>query len=532
MSQFNLPGSSTTYDLLVTNTGNRADTYVVIPGAYEWVVNVQDSIGPVPRGQTAILPVTVNIPEDAEDWQSDTVLIRVASQADPFQTDESQITTVARKYGVAFTPPFSSIEALQGTTVTYTLQINNTGGYNDTYSVTVDAQWNTEITPTIVGPLDPGQSADITVAVEIPSGLPGGTYDEAILTAKSWGDPDQSGQALLRTIGNVFGLIVRPAYEEQVALPGSTVTYHLMITNTSNLSDTYDITQGSHAWPVMLSASTIGPLDDHGGTAPLTVTVVIPPAAPDWESDSVVITVTSQIVQSRSAIATLKTTARLFGVNVTPGEMDKDGIPGQKVVYPLTVTNTGGYIDTFTVSGMGGWTIDINPSILGPLDPGASERITVTVEIPVNAGDAVNASIVTVTSWEDPQIFAQSTLSTRSKLYGVVLAPDALTRFGDPGEEVTFELEVTNSSNYADTFTVHVTSDWLTEINPIWIGPIPAHATATLTVIVSIPVDAGTGSTSSAVISVTSQADPARQDIAYLTTIVGRGQLFLPMVQK
>jgi uncharacterized membrane protein len=531
-SQYSQPGSAVIYNLQVTNTGNFTDSFMIHLGHFHWPVSAPAVIGPAARDESIVLPITVNIPVGAEDWDSDSVNVRVFSQSDASQSASAQLTTVARTYGVSFTPPTSSLEGAQGTTVTYTLQLNNFGGYMDTFTVTIDSEWPARVIPNIVGPVNPGQSASLNVAVDIPTGLPGGSYDEAVVTATSWGDSNRTGQATLRTIGTIYGLLVRPAYAAQAALPGSRVTYTLQITNTSNIIDSYNVTSGSHNWPLTLSDSTIGPLDADGGSTTLTATVDIPPSAQEWSADKVVIEISSQTVPDRIAIATLVTTARLHGVMVTPAEMADEGFPGTRVIYPLRVINTGGFPDTFTVTAVGGWPVEVNSSQVGPLEANQAEKITVTVDIPADAGDAIDITNLVVTSWGNPEVSDQSILTTTSRLYGVALDTDMLSILGSPGEDVVYELQVTNTSNYSDIFTVQINSSWFTFVEPVWIGPLPAHASANLVVVVSIPVDAEKGRSSVADVVVTSLTDDRKQAVAYLTTYVEWGWLYLPLVQK
>jgi uncharacterized membrane protein len=139
---------------------------------------------------------------------------------------------------------------------------------------------------------------------------------------------------------------------------------------------------------------------------------------------------------------------------------------------------------------------------------------------------------LTVTSWGNADIRDQSTLVTTSKLFGVALNTDSLSILGLPGEEVVYELQVTNTSNYTDTFTVQITSTWLAMAEPVWIGPLPAHGFTTLKVFVRIPIDADKGSSSDTIVVVNSRADISKQAVANLTTYVAWYQLFLPVVQK
>jgi hypothetical protein len=91
---------------------------------------------------------------------------------------------------------------------------------------------------------------------------------------------------------------------------------------------------------------------------------------------------------------------------------------------------------------------------------------------------------------------------------------------------------VTNTSNYSDTFIVLINSSWIAVAEPVWIDPLPPHTSTTLQVVVSIPIDAELGSSSVAIVAVTSLTDDRKQAVASLTTYVEWGWLYLPLVQK
>ena len=315
-------------------------------------------------------------------------------------------------------------------------------------------------------------------------------------------------------------------------MPGSTVTYTLIITNTSNVSDSFQITPSNFQWPTTLSATTIGPLAGNGDSASVMVTVYIPPDVSDWDADKAIITFASETVPDRKAIATLKTTARLFGVSLAPQDSIGDGVPRDRINYPLTVTNTGGFKDAFTITASGGWPAEVSSSITPMLDPGTSMRITITVQIPATAGNETDNTVVTVTSQGDPSKNDQAAQHTTSKLYGVVLSDRFLSGSNEPGKDVIYQIQVNNTSVYSDSFSVWVSGTWETEAVPLWIGPLAPHASKTLTVIVRIPVDAEKYSSSVASLEVRSWADPTRLATVTITTYAGGYQLDLPMLQK
>ena len=105
--------------------------------------------------------------------------------------------------------------------------------------------------------------------------------------------------------------------------PGETVTYRLTLTNTGQVTDTFDLAAGGHAWPVDLPAAT-EPLAP-GASMTFTVTVTIPFGVAGGSTDAALITATSRRDPYVSATAALTTTA------------------GQYEMYaPLVLRNAGG----------------------------------------------------------------------------------------------------------------------------------------------------------------------------------------------
>ena len=95
-------------------------------------------------------------------------------------------------------PESLAITAVRGTVVTYTLTIHNDGTLSDTYDISHTAIWNTAY-PATVGPMEPGESMELLVSVEIPADAYVGDSDITTITATSQGDPTASDEATLTT---------------------------------------------------------------------------------------------------------------------------------------------------------------------------------------------------------------------------------------------------------------------------------------------------------------------------------------------
>ena len=90
----------------------------------------------------------------------------------------------------------------------------------------------------------------------------------------------------------------------QIGVPGETVTYTLVLSNSGTLSDVYDIT-GASVWPLTIPVDVFTVTT--GTTAHVTVAVAVPPGASDGDSDTAVITATSRADSSVSASVLLTT---------------------------------------------------------------------------------------------------------------------------------------------------------------------------------------------------------------------------------
>jgi hypothetical protein len=92
-----------------------------------------------------------------------------------------------------------------GSTVTYSLQLTNTGQVTDTFNIAATSYTWPTAAPISVGPLVSDESVLVEVSVSIPSDAPIGTTDKAIITFTSQGDNSQTATAILNTIsGNLF----------------------------------------------------------------------------------------------------------------------------------------------------------------------------------------------------------------------------------------------------------------------------------------------------------------------------------------
>ena len=215
-------------------------------------------------------------------------------------------TSAKATYGLVVTPAVDARSADPGGPLTYTFRVTNTGNVAATFGVSASGSaWSTDV-PTTVGPVAPGDSADVEIVVHVPIGAEGGTIDVVAIAFAPQGGGDQSAVVTMTTSANVVcGVALTPPTDAESGLAGATITYTLSITNTGNLTDTFDVAVEGCSW-MTTAPETIGPLGMEDAVT-LEVIVSIPESALGGSIDTAVLTVTSQADETRLTSASLTT---------------------------------------------------------------------------------------------------------------------------------------------------------------------------------------------------------------------------------
>jgi N-acetylneuraminic acid mutarotase len=210
-------------------------------------------------------------------------------------------------YGMTLAPAALGGSGKPGEIVNHTLTVTNTGDTPDAYTVLVTSDWAAEA-PEMVGALYPGESVSLLVTVTVPLDVLAGEQGVALVTVTSQGDPAAMAQATLTTTAlESYGVSLAPDSQEQSALPGDVVTYTLQITNSGNVTDTFDLSTTGGEWVVTLPVTPTNL--EAGASLEVTVQVLVPVGAADGDQDSVTITAISHGDPTVTAIAELSTTA-------------------------------------------------------------------------------------------------------------------------------------------------------------------------------------------------------------------------------
>jgi uncharacterized membrane protein len=205
------------------------------------------------------------------------------------------LSVIERQVGLLLAPSRQEGGGLSATTVDYLFAVKNAGNYTDGFSLEASGEWTATLSADTTGPLGVGETYVFTLSVSIPATAAEGNSDSATVTARSASDPGVSAtaEAVTTCTGErEAGLSLTPTVQERSGLPGAAVVYTFTLTNEGNYADSFNL-EASGAWPATLSAETTGLLGV-GESYVFTLSVAIPAAADEGNSDMTTITARSQ----------------------------------------------------------------------------------------------------------------------------------------------------------------------------------------------------------------------------------------------
>ena len=259
-------------------------------------------------------------------------------------------TTANAVYGVLAAPSAQSKSGNVNEVVSYLLTVENNGNITDTFDVSIASIWpaNPAWSSLEVGI---GESASLSVSVNIPANAVAGAPNTTTVTFVSQGDGSKTSQATLATTANaVYGLSAA-ATADQTVNAGETAAYTVAITNTGNITDIFDIVV-SGGWPFTASAAAIqiGP----GAQGSIEVSVAVPANAAPGSSKNTSIVFISQgdatkMVNVAVTTSVAQPQATDADVSVIASLSVSKPTVGQQFAYLIEVSNAGPADATNTV---------------------------------------------------------------------------------------------------------------------------------------------------------------------------------------
>lgn len=320
--------------------------------------------------------------------------------------------SVPMAQGLIITPTRVTSQGYPGTEVVYIMAVGNRGPDADTFDIEMTSVWDTTISADEIGPLLPGENAELVLTVTVPSDAQIGEFDTAQVTATSQTDPERSADAWRTTYTGWDAVSIEPAEATAYGNAGETITYNFTITNIGYMTDTYTVTVNT-LWDALYPPK-VGPLAE-GESTTLPIEVIIPSTAIGGESDLATLKLNSPLPGAMDAEATMNTMVRSdYGMQVS---VEEDTFvvrqPSIIVTYTMQLTNLGILTDTYTVNITSTWNSDYAMPI-ATLAPEESTQVIVMITVPADVGNGdTNLATVRFTSQGAPTLYREVVLTTK-----------------------------------------------------------------------------------------------------------------------
>ncbi|MFC5406178.1 DUF7507 domain-containing protein [Cohnella soli] len=424
-------GSTVTYTFVVTNTGNTILDNVRLTDP---LLGLNQTIGTLEQGQSLVVEFPFVVPADAT---NPFVNKATATGMSGSQTVEAngEASLVPLFPAFTLTKTVDQTKADPGDTVNFTFTIVNTGSAPLTNIVITDPLL---AFTDIVTLLEPGASLEITIPFVVPANAtPGSVITNVVSVSPAETEPKQAIAEV--TVNSIPALALTKTPDRVNAMPGDTITYTVIVTNTGNIGLTNVIVSDP-----LLGFNAVLPSLAVGQSQSFTLTFVVPAGTPD----GTVITNTSTVI-SDQAVSDQDTANVLIDPLPPALEVVKTAdrltaTPGDTITYTITVTNTGAV--TLTNVALTDAILGIVQTI-GTLIPGQSLTFTFLFTIPedsLNDSNIVNTAVATSDQTDPVEGTASVTVDPSP---GLSIEKSSSPSQAAPGQTVTVTFTARNTGN-------------------------------------------------------------------------------------
>jgi len=248
--------------------------------------------------------------------------IRVTANG-AYAFDNTKTTAFGLPIWVSISP--SEDHGLPGKTLSYTVTVKNIGGIPDNYILeNSDTQgWVLALDNNLFRNVAPDESRTTTLRVTIPDNAVGGTRDNITLTATSQENASISDSVTCTAFVDYLGVEVSIRPSSQGGAPGENLNYEVIVKNTGNINDNYDL-EVSDRWSAQISPTSL--TVPAGASRTATLSVTIPSGASGGDSMNITVTATSQKDNAVSGSARCMAVAEVPPI-VPPGPEEEERPP-------------------------------------------------------------------------------------------------------------------------------------------------------------------------------------------------------------
>ncbi|NVK50536.1 MAG: DUF11 domain-containing protein, partial [Cyclobacteriaceae bacterium] len=449
---FDSEGDILTYELTVENLGNVTLTNVVVSDPLATVVN--PNVGTLLPSQPVTINATYTVQQADVDRGSVTNIASVTG-TDPFGSNVSDkdqaVVQGIQNPSISLTKTGvpTSYSAV-GETITYTLEVTNTGNVSLTNVVLVDSLINTN--QTVSASLAPNQTVSITETYTVNQQDidRGSIVNTATLTALDPAGQSQQTQAgfTVTATQNPQLSFNKSADKTDYDSLGELITYELIVSNPGNVTLKNVIVTD----PLTGLNSNIGEIGP-GQNRTIRTSHLVTQA----ELDAGTLTNTATVIASPPTGTPLsqQSSVTLNAVQNPSVDIQKNALTqsysavGDVLDYEIIVTNTGNVtLDNVTVQDP---LVSINQN-LGTLAPGSAQTLTGSYAVQqadLDVGSVVNVAVLEAIDPNSNTLNGQATATVSA----VATPSIAITKtankqnFQSLGEQITYTFTVENTGN-------------------------------------------------------------------------------------
>ena len=532
--QYGWASDNLSYNVKVQNTGDAPDNFTLtLENTLTW------QTGGLP---TAIVPIAAG-----DNWKG-TIWVVVAGS--PGDDDNLTVTAKSMDNAIENTATCKAHHARAGVDISieplhqdnysgdivFTVIVTNTGELDDNFTLenSDNSGWPLSLTDVVLGPIPPiVEIATTTLHVTLNENVLGCTTDNITVKATSGHDNTVSENATCtvhRVIVRGVQVVIEPPSQENDN--GGTLTYTVTVKNTGNVHENFQLTKGDNTgWTLSLDDNWLLVLKSENRTTKLTVN--IPSNATGCTWDNIWVKATSQdnaaVFDNKSGLAHVKI-ARVVDVSVSPDY--QENVRRENVAFTVIVKNTGNVLDNYAlaVGDNENWGPKLDDNLFVNIAPGDNRTTTFRITIPDNALLGTEDNItVTATSQTDNTIKDNDSCLVRviiNRGVRVSISPGENSAF--PGEDVTFAVTVTNTSDNSDNYVLQASDNllWGLSLADNSMENIAQGGSRTTKLTVSIPENAAIDARDNITVTATSRENEDVTDNATCTahsTAVTRG---------
>ncbi|HID73533.1 MAG TPA: hypothetical protein EYP43_00625, partial [Thermoplasmata archaeon] len=459
-------GDTAEFVIEVTNAANHQSTDTfdlhVSTEQSDWLTIVQPNRVTLANGESTRVVLKATPPEDSE-YRRCEMYVTATSSADPDRW--RQVTAIAllpQRFGVDVTPLEPVLQQGRPLDILqFRFNVENQGNDADTFSLYANTThgWATEVNRTVR--LEFRGHEVVVVNVTVQAGTPTGTNEKLFLRARAGDGMTQDTAYATIEVLQGYAVDLEPQTNSTNAVPGEVKVMNLVLTNTGNGIDTFDLRVTSNV-TASVDRTAVENLRA-SEQVPLRLTVQIPEGTPAGTIIHTYVNATSRADPAATDEAdAVITISQVAGVSVRNAET-AHGDPGGMTTLNFTVENAGNGADTFTLAAtsQSDWDlVIINPDGAEDMEAGEQRVIQVRVLIPFGLEAGLEEKITLVATSElDTKVSDEGSGICRINLVTGVSVTGRDTSFKIiPGNTLFVPVYVENTGNGREEIHIEVTS--------------------------------------------------------------------------